>query len=204
MKKLLITLVVLAGVTSISAEAFDWSSALNFINNASEPKTVETQITNLNDLEKQMSAIDSSVQTAFVEIVSKLSGWKETRNVKSQLKSGKTTLANVISNYANTYMENNRQSITNKIKKMSDKDRTVLTNNLKTLTECGQKYLTLAANGAKTATNTLKTAQNISEVANTVANINKAAVELRSRASNVYSLVKQVKSIATTAGVTIN
>ena len=200
MKKLFITLAII-GITTIQADAFDWTSALNFLNRASEPKTEETQISTLSDLEKQMTAIDSSVQTAFIDIVSKLSGWNETRKVKSQIKSG--DIATVISNYANTYFENNKQNIMNKIKKMSDKDKTALANNIKTLTECGQNYLLIAANGAKAASNTLKTAQNLSEVSASITKINNMASELRNRATAVISAVNKIKSVASTSGLTI-
>lgn len=204
MKKIFICMVVLVGFSALQVNAFDWNSALNFITRASEAQTTETVPSTLTDLEKQMSAIDNSVQTAFVNIVSELSGWKETRSVKSQLKSNNAILTEIISDYTNTYLANNKQNIINTIKKMSAKEKTALINNLSTLTESGQKYLLLATNGAKTATNTLKAAKNVSEVANTVASINKTAVELRSRASAVYSFAKQIKTVADSAGVSLN
>jgi len=154
-------------------------------------------------LEKQMSTIDNSVQTAFINIVSELSGWKETRDVKSQLKSDNSILADVISSYANNYLAQNKQNVINTIQKMSAKEKANLISNLTTLSESGQNYLILAANGAKTATNTLKAAQTVNEVTTTLTSINKTATELKQRATTVISLVNQIKTIANTAGIAI-
>lgn len=203
MKKILIGLAVI-GITTLQVNAFEWSSLLNFIGKASETQTSQLQTTTLNDLERQMTTIDSSVQTAFVDIVSELSGWKETRSVKSQLKSNEIALADVISNYANTYIANNKQKIVNKIQKMSAKEKTALVNDIKTLAEGGQNYLLLAANGAKTASTALKSAQTVSEVTTTITNINKTASELKQRATTVTTFINQIKSMATAAGVSLN
>ncbi len=200
MKKILLSLVII-GVTSMQANAFDWNSVLNFIGRASEVPA--TQTATLNDLEKQMKTIDNSVQNAFIDIVSELSGWKETWSVKSQLKSGEDVLANVISNYASTYIANNKQNVINKIKKMSAKEKAKLVSNIMTLTNSGQNYLLLAANGAKTASNALKTAQTVSEVTTTIANVNRTAAEIKQRATTVMTLANQIKTVATAAGVSV-
>lgn len=202
MKKIFISLVIL-GMASMQAYAFDWTSALNFLGRASETQATQTPPATLSDFERDMANIDNSVQTAFVDVVSALSGWRETWNVKSQLKSS-DVLTDVISSYANTYLENNRQNIINTIKKMSAKEKTALVNNINTLAENGQNYFILATNGAKAATNALKTAQTVNEVTTTIVNVNKAAAELKSRATAVMTLVNEVKSVATAAGVNVN
>lgn len=203
MKKILMSLMVIAAMTSMEATAFDWASALNFLGRATEPQAAQNTVQEITDIEKQLSSIDNSVQTAFVNIVSELSGWRETRSVKSDLKSD-SSLTEIISNYTNSYLAANKEAIAKKIKKMSASEKNELIKNLTTLSESGQNYLILAANGAKTVTNTLKTAQTVNEAATTLANINKTAVELRSRASTVYNFAKQVKAIASTAGMSIN
>ena len=204
MKKILLSLVVISFMTMMRVEAFDWMSALNFLGRASETQTAQPQISTINDFEKQMATIDNTVETAFIDIVSELSGWWDTRSIKSQLKSNEDALTTVLSDYANTYLENNRQNVVNTIKKMSSKEKTALVNNLTVLAENGQNYLVLAANGAKAATNAFKTAQTVNEVTTTITNVNKAAAELRNRATAVMTLANQLKSVATAAGVNVN
>lgn len=204
MKKLFISLVVVTAFGVSQADAFDWNAALNFLGRAQETQTTQLQTATISDVEAKMAAIDNSVQTAFVDIVSELSGWRETRTVKSQIKSNQDLFASVITEYTNTYLENNKQNVINTIKKMSSKEKAALLNNLNTLTECGQNYLLLATNGAKTATNAFRTAQTVSEVTTTITNVNRAAAELRSRATTVMTLAKQIKAIASTAGVSVN
>ena len=201
MKKILLCLIAASGISMLQADAFDFNSVLNFIGKASEIQTEQTR--NSATFEQQMSAIDNSVQSAFINIVSELSGWKETRSVKSQLKSNDSILADVISSYANNYIENNKQDIVNKIKKMSASEKSALINNLTTLTESSQNYLLLAANGARTASSTLKTAQTVSDVTTTLININKSAAELKQRATTVMTLINQIKTVANAAGVSI-
>ena len=204
MKKILTVVAIVSCMTIMEANAFDWSSVVNFLSKASEPQTEQTALATISDVEKQMAAIDNSAQTAFVDIVSKLSSWRETRNIKSQLKSSSTNISDVMSNYINEYFNSNKETITNKIKKMSAKDKTALVNNINTLVESGQKYMTLAANGAKTAANAFKTAQTINEAATTAANVNRVAAELRKRATTAINFANNVKSLAKTAGVSVN
>ena len=204
MKKILLSFIVVISMTILQADAFDWMSALNFLGRTAESQAAQPQISNINDLEKQMAVIDNNVETAFIDIVSELSGWWETRSIKSQLKSNNDIFSTVISNYSNTYLETNRQSVVNKIKKMSAKDKAKLVNNLNTLAESGQSYLALAANGAKAAKNAFKAAQTVNEVATTITNVNKAAAELKNRATTVMTLANQLKSVATAAGVSLN
>ncbi len=201
MKKIIIGLLII-GLTMLQANAFEWNSILNFIGRASEMQT--TQTTSLKDLEAQMTTIDNTAKSAFVNIVSALSGWKETWSVKSQLKSKESILTEVISNYANSYIANNKQSIIRKIEKMSAKEKTALLGNIATLTNCSQDYVLLAANGARTVSTVLKSAQTISDVTTTISNINNTAAELRQRATTVMTLVSKIKADATTAGVNVN
>ena len=201
MKKILACILVLAGLSVSRAEAFDWGALFNVFAGTTEQQTTVTAANQFSDLEAQMSAIDSTVQTTFVDIVSKLSGWWDTRSIKSQLK--KQNAIDVISSYTNEYLSKNQEAIAKKLKNMSEKEKTALIQDITALTDNGQKYLLLATNAAKTATTTLKSAQNIAEVSNTVANINKMAVDLRSRATTVYNMAKQLKSIAGTVGMNI-
>ncbi len=205
MKKLIIGMIIMAFTSAMSVEAFDWASALNFIGRVSESNTAESQPVTLNELEKRMATIDNSVQTAFIDVVSDLSGWWQTWNIKSQLKkAGNDALVNTMSDYTNSYLANNRQAIVNKIKKMSAKERTALINDLTKLKESEQNYLLLATNGVKSATNALATAQNLSEAATTITNINRMAASLKNRATTVMTFANQIKTIATAAGVSVN
>lgn len=205
MKKIFIGLFIIILSSSLSVEAFDWNSALNFIGKVSENNTSETQPISLNELETRMTAIDNTVQSAFIDVVSDLSGWKETWNIKSQIKkSSEDTLTNIISNYTNTYLANNKQSIINKIQKMSAKEKTDLISDLAKLKESEQNYLLLATNGVKSATNALTTAQNLTEVTGTITNINRIAASLKNRATTIMTFANQVKTIANAAGVNLN
>lgn len=205
MKKILLILAVTIFMTSIKTEAFDFVSVLNFLNRASEEQAAQTQPASLSDLEKQMTAIDKSVQTAFIETVSEISGWKETWNIKSQLKQDRNDiLTSTISSYTNSYLANNKQAITNKIKKMSAKEKTALINDLAKLKESEQNYLLLATNGVKSATNAIRTAQNMAEAATAIANMNTMAAKLRNRATTLVTFVNQIRTIATAAGVSVN
>ena len=205
MKKLIIGMIIMAFTSAMSVEAFDWASALNFIGRVSESNTAESQPVTLNELEKRMANIDNSVQNAFIDVVSDLSGWWQTWNIKSQLKkAGNDALVNTMSDYTNSYLANNRQAIVNKIKKMSAKERTSLINDLAKLKESEQNYLLLATNGVKSATNALATAQNLSEAATTITNINRMAASLKNRATTVMTFANQIKTIATVAGMSVN
>ena len=204
MKKIILSLFVIVAMTSLQANAFDFSSALNFLNRASEAQAQATEsVKTLSDVQAQMSSIDSSVQEAFLDIVSELSTRKETKNVKNQLKSNSEALNQVIANYAST-LAANKENLTKKISKLSSKEKTNLVNNLATLTKAGQDYLLLATDGAKAATTAVKSAQKFNEVATTIANVNKVAADLKSRATTVINFANQMKSLATTAGVSVN
>lgn len=203
MKKILVSLCVLVLATSLQANAFDWISALKFWENASETQAAQVQTTkSLEDIEKQMSNIDKSVQDAFINIVSELSTRKETKNIKSQLSSSSANLVNVINNYANT-LANNKATYENTIKKLSAKEKTTLVNNLAVLSEDAQQYMLLATEGVRTATNTLKASQKLSDFATSISNINKIATDLKGRASTVVNVANQLKNIATAAGVSV-
>jgi len=205
MKKIIVGLFIIAFATSLSAEAFDWNSALNFLGRVSENNTTETQPVSLNELETRMTAIDNTVQTAFIDVVSDLSGWKETWDVKSQLKqSGSESLVKTITEYTNSYLANNRQTIVNKIKKMSSKEKTALINDLAKLKESEENYLLLATNGVKSATNALSAAQNLTEVTDTITSVNRIAASLKNRATTVMTFANQIKTIANAAGVSVN
>lgn len=203
MKKVLACILVLSGLSVARAEAFDWGALFSLFSSSAGQQTTVVQTSQFSDLEQQMSAIDLSVQTAFVDIVSKLSGWWDTRSIKSQIKKQDKALADIITSYTNEYLVNKSDAVAKKIKNMSEKEKSALVKDITTLTDNGQKYLLLATNTAKTAASTLKTAQNIADVSNTVANINKMAVDLRSRATTVYNMAKQLKAIANAAGVTV-
>lgn len=204
MKKIVICMTVVMGMTILQAEAFDWTSALNMIQRTSQASATQTAPSTLDDIEKQITAIDSSVQTSFVNIVSAISGWKETRTVKSQLKSNENSLSEIISAYVSDYIGNNKQDIVNKIKKMSASEKEQLINDISNIAANGQDYFVLAANGAKAATNTFKAVQTVNDAAVTITNINKVSSEIKNRATTVMALANKLKSIATEAGVNIN
>ena len=205
MKKILVSLFVIVGMTSLQANAFswDWASVLKFWDRATEAQTAEVQTTKtLADIQNQMTTIDKSVQDAFVDIVSELSSWKETRDIKSELKKNNTNFMNTISNYT-TKIANDRDNFIKKINKLSAKEKTALINDIAVLSESTQQYLLLATDGVKTATNTLKTTQKLSEFATTVSNINNTANQLKNRAATVINLANQAKTIAQAAGLTV-
>lgn len=199
MKKIVLSLFVIIAMTSLQANAFDFMSALKFWDRASETQQAQA-VTSLEDIQKQMTAIDSSVQTAFLNIVSELSTRKETKAVKSDLKA--KSLADVISSYTTT-LASNKDAFVKKMTKLSDKEKTALVNNLSTLSESAQQYLLLATNGAKAATNTLKTTQKLSEFATTVSNINNIAGQLKNRATTLLDLTSQATALAKSAGLTV-
>ena len=204
MKKFILTVAVIAAMTSLQANAFDFTSALNFLNRASsaEQTAVDT-VKTLSDVETKMTNIDADVQTAFLNIVSELSTRKEIKNVKNQLKDDSTALNTVIANYAST-LAANKENLTKTINKLSSKEKTTLVNNISALTKAGQDYLLLATDGVRAATTEVKTAQKFNEVATTIANVNKVATELKTRATTVINFANQIKTIATTAGLTVN
>lgn len=204
MKKFILTVAVIAAMTSLQANAFDFTSALNFLNRASsaEQTAVDT-VKTLSDVETKMTNIDADVQTAFLNIVSELSTRKEIKNVKNQLKDDSTALNTVIANYAST-LAANKENLTKTITKLSSKEKTTLLNNISALTKAGQDYLLLATDGVRAATTEVKTAQKFNEVATTIANVNKVATELKTRATTVINFANQIKTIATTAGLTVN
>lgn len=203
MKKILLSLLVIVFMTSLQANAFDWMSVLKFWDSAVEAQAATPQTTKtLDDIKNQMSAIDSSVETAFLNIVSELSTRKETKEVKNQLKSSSDNLAQVISNYTTT-LANNKDNFVKTINKLSAKEKTTLINNLAVLSEDAQQYLLLATEGAKTATNAVKTTQKLSEFATTVSNINSIAAQLRNRATTVINLANQARALAQTAGLAV-
>ena len=205
MKKILISLFVIVGMTSLQANAFtwDWASALKFWDRATEAQTAEAQTTKtLADIQNQMTTVDKSVQDAFINIVSELSTRKEVKNVKSELKSNSANFTNIISNYT-TKLASNRDNFVKKVNSLSNKEKTALANNIAILAESTQQYLLLATDGVKTATNTLKATQKLSEFATTVTNINNTANQLRNRAATVINFVNQAKAIAQTAGVAV-
>ena len=205
MKKILISLFVIVGMTSLQANAFtwDWASALKFWDRATEAQTAEAQTTKtLADIQNQMTTVDKSVQDAFINIVSELSTRKEVKNVKSELKSNSANFTNVISNYT-TKLASNRDNFVKTVNNLSNKEKTALANNIAVLSESAQQYLLLATDGVKTATNTLKTTQKLSEFATTVTNINNTANQLKNRAATVINLANQAKTITQTAGLTV-
>lgn len=204
MKKFILTVAVIAAMTSLQANAFDFTSALNFLNRASsaEQTAVDT-VKTLSDVETKMTNIDADVQTAFLNIVSELSTRKEIKNVKNQLKDDSTALNTVIANYAST-LAANKENLTKTITKLSSKEKTNLVNNISALTKAGQDYLLLATDGVRAATTEVKTAQKFNEVTTALANINKAATDLKARATTVINFANQIKTIATTAGLTVN
>ena len=204
MKKFILTVAVIAAMTSLQANAFDFTSALNFLNRASsaEQTAVDT-VKTLSDVETKMTNIDADVQTAFLNIVSELSTRKEIKNVKNQLKDDSTALNTVIANYAST-LAANKENLTKTLTKLSSKEKTTLLNNISALTKAGQDYLLLATDGVRAATTEVKTAQKFNEVATTIANVNKVATELKTRATTVINFANQIKTIATTAGLTVN
>jgi len=204
MKKFILTVAVIAAMTSLQANAFDFTSALNFLNRASsaEQTAVDT-VKTLSDVETKMTNIDADVQTAFLNIVSELSTRKEIKNVKNQLKDDSTALNTVIANYAST-LAANKENLTKTITKLSSKEKTTLVNNISALTKAGQDYLLLATDGVRAATTEVKTAQKFNEVTTALANVNKVATELKTRATTVINFANQIKTIATTAGLTVN
>ena len=71
MKKIVLSLFVIAAMTSLQANAFDYMSALKFWDRATDAQTAEAQTTKtLAEIETQMATIDKSVQEAFIDIVS--------------------------------------------------------------------------------------------------------------------------------------
>lgn len=204
MKKIILCMGVLLAMTSLQANAFDFTSALNFLNKASEAQTNTTEtVKTLSDVETQMAAIDKSVQETFLNIVSELSTRKETKNIKKELKENSDALNQVLANYA-ANLAANKEKVTKTISKMSSKEKTALLEELKALSEYSQKYLLLATDSVKAATTAVKSAQKFNEVATTLANVNKVATELKSRATTVVNFANQLKTIATTAGLTVN
>ena len=169
MKKFILTVAVIAAMTSLQANAFDFTSALNFLNRASsaEQTAVDT-VKTLSDVETKMTNIDADVQTAFLNIVSELSTRKEIKNVKNQLKDDSTALNTVIANYAST-LAANKENLTKTINKLSSKEKTTLVNNISALTKAGQDYLLLATDGVRAATTEVKTAQKFNEVTTALA-----------------------------------
>ena len=205
MKKILSVLAVIV-LTSLQANAFDFSSMLSIFNKASEEQAtqaVQTQTAKtLADVQTQMSNLDASVQQVFLNIVSELSNRKEVKEVKKQVKSNSTALNDIISNYANTLAQN-KDEVVKKISKLSSKEKTNLVNNIATLSGYAQQYVLLATDGVKTATNTIKSAQKISEVTTTLTNLNKVATDLKSRAKTVVNFTSQIKNIAQAAGLSV-
>ena len=202
MKKILAGLFVITFMTTLQANAFDLVSALKFWESATEPQTAQVQATKtLDDIQNQMTTIDTSMQNAFLDIVSELSNRKETKAVKSQVKSA-TDITSVISAYTNT-LASNKDSMVATINKMSEKEKTNLVNNIASLSQFAQQYLLLATDGVKTASNSLKATQKLSEFATTVNNINSIAGQLKNRATTVYNLVNQARVIAQAAGLTV-
>ena len=203
MKKVIISCFVLCAMTSLQANAFDFNSVLNFLSKTAETQTAEVQtVKSFEDIKTQMTAIDSSVQEAFINIVSELSTRKETKNIKNELKSDSAALSNLISNYTAT-LANNKDKMVKTVSKLSSKEKTALLNNLATLATDSQQYMTLATDGARTATNAIKTAQKLNEFATAVSNINTVAAELKNRATTVVNFTNQVKTIAAAAGMSV-
>ena len=204
MKKIVLSLFVIAAMTSLQANAFDYMSALKFWDRATEAQTsAEAQTAKtLTEIQNEMATIDKSVQEAFIDIVSDLSSRKEVKSIKSDLKTNSDNFANVISTYT-AKLANDKENFAKTISKMSEKEKTNLVNNLAILSEDAQQYLLLATNGVKTASNALKASQKLSEFATTVNNINSVAGQLKNRATTVINLANQMKAIAQTAGVTV-
>jgi len=204
MKKIIFCLAIIIAMSSLEARAFDFASALNFINRASsvEQTSVEA-VKTLSDVETRMAAIDSNVQAAFLNIVSELATRKETKNIKNQLKSNNAALNTLISNYAST-LATNKENLVKTVNKLSSKEKTALINDISTLTKAGQDYLFLAGDGIKAATAAVKTAQKFNDVATTLMNINKVATELKTRATTVINFANQIKAVAASAGLTVN
>lgn len=203
MKKIIIASILCFTMTTISANAFSWDSALNFINKASTIREAQTQeVKTLADIEKEMAAVDSSVQESFLNIVSKLSSWRESRNIKSQIKKGQKPLNEIITNYVSN-LNTNKANITKKMSKLSSKDKQAMINNISTLAQDGQQYLILATQGVKSASNALRTAQKVSEFTTTLSNVNKIGSELKTKATTVVNLANQLKAIADTAGLAV-
>jgi len=203
MKKIVLSLFVIAAMTSLQANAFDVASTLKFWDRATEAQTAQEQTTKtLADIQTQMTTIDKSVQDAFISIASELSTRREVKSIKSDLKANSENLATVISTYT-AKMANDKDNFTKKISKLSTKEKTALVNNLATLSEDAQQYLLLATDGIRTASTALKNTQKLSEFATTVTNINNVAGQLKRRATTVINLANQAKSIAQAAGVTV-
>ena len=203
MKKIVLSLLVIAAMTSLQANAFDVVSALKFWDRATEAQTAEAQTTKtLEEIETQMATIDKSVQEAFIGIISDLSTRKEVKSIKSDLKSNSANLTNIISTYT-AKIANSKEDFVKKVNSLSEKEKTALANNLAVLSEGAQQYLLLATDGVKTASNALKTSQRLSDFATTVTNINNVAGQLKNRATTVINLANQMKTIAQTAGVTV-
>lgn len=203
MKKICMVIAVIIALAPLQANAFDWMSAVKFWERASESQAAQAQTTkSLAEIETQMAAIDKSVQSTFLNIVKELSTRRETKNIKSQLNESNTNLTKVIESYANT-MANNQTDLTKDIKKLSNKKKTALVNNISALSEYGQQYLLLATDGVRTASNTLRTAQKLSEFATTVSNVNRIAADLKTRATAVINMTNQIKTIAAAAGVSV-
>lgn len=229
MKRFLLIL-TLSAICITKAEAFNWSALSTWFGTSQVNQTVsetQNQVTNqvvnntenalnaLASIQQQADAIDASVQSNFLSIVSLLSSKKETNSIKSQLSSimsdsnktssEKSELFNqILTSYVSDL--SNTSSTTKKLKKLSAPEKLQLVQQITSMEQSGQRYASLAKQViTTTATNVLQSASNnngTTDFASIISQTNQTASLIKTKATNTINLVNQLRTLTSAAGLT--
>jgi hypothetical protein len=224
MKKIILTCVVMLTLSSLQANAFDFGNFFRFLFSLQAPvsevekstvadmeKYSEEVSSSLTDITNKELELDNPTKNAFLSIISLISNANDTKNITAQINSieknssissieKSVKINDVISEYQTT-LKSNSVSVVVIMKTLSDANKTKLVNNIKVLSDNGQKYVELGRDSIKTANNLKSQTKRDDDITALNDSIDSVTGRLSNKASTVVYLANELKIIAKIAGI---
>ena len=216
MKRILLITIVVMLMVPVNANAFSWRDFFRTLFGLSTQEVVVEKTTikedvdkALNDTIKQMKDIDKTTQSAFLSIVSKISGENELKTIKEKLTSAnkqkddneRIKAVNQIYNDYSTVINNNKLEFILIVKLLNDSEKQALVKDINTISANGEKYVELGKQNVKLASDTIKKANVEDDRVILLNNINKVSSDINDSAKAATSLSRQAKILASLAGI---
>ena len=216
MKKILLITLAIMLTLPLRANAFSWRDFFRNLFGFNREETVVEKTSVKEEIEKTLNeyvneaaSVDKDVQSAFISLVTIISGNNEVKTIKESLKKAnalkdrteKVTALNKIYNDYNTKLNNSKAEIVALLLLSTDNEKETLKKDINTITAASQNYLELSKKNLQLAGTTIKKASIEDERLILLNNINKVSEELAQSAKATTALSRQAKILATLAGI---
>lgn len=146
MNKLLIIFICAMFLMPLKANAFSWKDLFGWLLFSNNATTEETNITEkttekINDIKKQASGLEKTATNSFLEIAEYISTPNEIKELENKINATNSDLFQIISDYQKT-TNAEKARILILLKTLPDEDKKEFAEEIKTLSEIGEKYNT--------------------------------------------------------------